>query len=72
MTVRKICILFYSKNGQNFLVDLLYLFTKKAKRGGMSFIGHRYADANNKYLESFDPTKESSDLMYFDTNSLYS
>ena len=28
MTVRKICILFYSKNGQNFPVDLLYPFFK--------------------------------------------
>ena len=38
----------------------------------MSFIGHRYAEANNKYMESFDPTKQSSFLMYFDANSLYS
>ena len=50
----------------------MYLFVEWAKRGGMSFIGHRYAEANNKYMESFDPTKESSYLMYFDANSLYS
>ena len=38
----------------------------------MSFIGHRYTKANNKYMKNFDPTKESSCLMYFDANSLYS
>ena len=38
----------------------------------MSFIGKRYAEANNKYMESFDETKESTYLMYFDANSLYS
>ena len=50
----------------------MYLFVERAKRGGMSFIGHRYAKANNKYMKSFNPEKESSYLMYFDANSLYS
>ena len=32
----------------------MYLFIERAKIGGMSFIGHRYAESNNKYMESFD------------------
>ena len=38
----------------------------------MSFIGKRYAEANNKYMKSFDETKESTYPLYFDANSLYS
>ena len=38
----------------------------------MSFIGKRYSESNNKYMENFDETKESTYLMYFDANSLYS
>ena len=48
-----------------------YLFVEKAQRGGMSFIGQRYSEANNKYMENFDETKESTYRMYFGANSLY-
>ena len=47
----------------------MYLFIERAKRGGMFFIGHRYAKANNKYMKNFDPKKESCYLMYFYANS---
>ena len=50
----------------------VYLFVERGKRGGMYFIGHRYAETNNKDMDNFDTTKESSYLMYFDANSLYS
>ena len=37
----------------------MYLFVENAKRGGMSFIGHRYAKANNKDMNNFDPRNVS-------------
>jgi len=35
----------------------MYLFVERKQRGGMSFIGQRYAETNNKYMEKFDETK---------------
>ena len=50
----------------------MYLFFEQDIRGGMSYIKKRYAKANNKYMEDYDPTKESSYIMYLDANSLCS
>ena len=47
------------------------LFIKKGLRGGISYIAHRYAKANNKYLSDYNPEKEDSYLMYLDANNLY-
>ena len=47
------------------------LFIEKGMRGGISYIAHRHAKANNKYMKDYDPQKESSYIMYLDSNNLY-
>ena len=48
-----------------------YLFIEKGLRGGISYIAERYAKANNKYLNDYDPKKPSTFITYLDMNNLY-
>ena len=48
-----------------------YLFIEKGLRGGISYIAKRYAKANNKYMNDYDPKKLSTFMSCFDMNSLY-
>ena len=43
-----------------------YLFIEKGLRGGISFIGKRYAKANNKYINDYDPKKQSTFISYLE------
>ena len=47
------------------------LIVQKGIRGGVCYAIHRYAEANNKYVKNYGKNKESSCLMYLDTNNLY-
>jgi hypothetical protein len=49
----------------------MYILCEKGIRGGISMISHRYAKANNKYMQKYDPTKETSYISYLDANNLY-
>ena len=48
-----------------------YLFIEKGSRGGISYIAKRYAKANNKYMNDYDPKKPSTFITYLDMNNLY-
>ena len=40
-------------------------------RGGICHAVHRYAKANNEYMNNCDESKESSYIQYLDANNLY-
>ena len=46
-------------------------FFESQMRGGVSTVFHRHAEANNKYLDSYDSEKPSSYIAYLDANNLY-
>ena len=48
-----------------------YLFIEKGLTGGISYIAKRYAKANNKYINDYDPKKPSTFISYLDMNNLY-
>ena len=50
--------------------DML-LMVEKGIRGGICHSIHRYAKANNKYMQNYNSNEESSYIQYLDTNNLY-
>ena len=47
------------------------MFIEKGLSGGISYIAKRYAKANKKYLNDYDPKKSSTFISYLDMNNLY-
>ena len=50
--------------------NILLMF-EEGIRGEITQSSHRYAEANNKYMQNYDRNKESSYLMYLDANNFY-
>ena len=50
--------------------DMLMMF-ERGIRGGISHISMRYAEANNKYMDNYDPDKPSTYIQYLGANNLY-
>ena len=48
-----------------------YFFVEKGLRGGISSTAKRYAKANNKYMNDYDPKKQSTFISYLDINNLH-
>ena len=42
----------------------MFIFFEKGTRGGNSYICNRYSKASNEYLKSYDPEKESKNIIY--------
>ena len=49
----------------------MFEFIEKGLRGGISYIGNRHGEANNKYISGYDSSKPSNYVMYLDANNLY-
>ena len=48
-----------------------YLFIEKGTKGGVSYFAKRYAKANNKYMNDYDPKKFTTFISYLHINNLY-
>lgn len=65
--------LLYTKQRLELISDVsLYQMFEKGLRGGVATVNHRHVEANNHYIpDTYDETKPSEYLMYFDANNLY-
>ena len=49
----------------------MFLMVEDRIRGGICHSIHRFAQANNKYMENYNKNEESLYIQYLDTNNLY-
>ena len=53
------------------LHDYDMLMFEKGFRGGITHVSKRYVEANNKYINDYNPDKPSKFIKYLDANNLY-
>ena len=49
----------------------MHIFFEKGMRGGVYYTSDRYSKAINKYLKSYNPKQQSSDIIFLDANNLH-
>ena len=49
----------------------MLLMVEKGIRDGICHSIHKYAKANNKYMQNYNNNEESSYIQYLDANNLY-
>ena len=49
----------------------MFLMVEKGIMGGICQATHRYAKANNKYMNNYDKNIDSSYIAFLDANNLY-
>ena len=52
-------------------IEMFKMIENGGIRGGISQISHRHAIANNKYMTTYDETKDDSYIIYLNANNLY-
>jgi hypothetical protein len=64
--------LFFSKVALELITDQdMYNDIELGFRGGVSMISHRYAEANNIYMDDYNEQEEDSFVVYIDKTNLY-
>ena len=62
----------YSKVKLQLIKDIdMYEMVESGIRGGVSMISHRYAEAKNPHMKSYNADQNDETLLYIDANSLY-
>ena len=51
--------------------ESIYSMLESNCRGGICQVSKRYGQANNPYVEGYDPTRETNYLIQVDANNLY-
>jgi len=49
----------------------MFQFIENGMHGRTSYMANRFGEANNKYMKSYDKTKQSKYITYLDANNLY-